>query len=77
MKIRGRHHLMKLQHLQNTVAFAKSTPTRELHMAFNIPYEFITWLCTQQAEENAPTKYKRLKLGDGQACNFRASNVPF
>jgi hypothetical protein len=50
-------HLMKLQHLQNKVLrtigkLPKSTPIRELHMAFKIPYvyDYITKLCRQEAE---------------------------
>jgi hypothetical protein len=50
-------HLLKLQHLQNKVLrtngnFPRSTPVRELHKAFNIPYiyDYITKLCRQQAE---------------------------
>jgi hypothetical protein len=63
----------------------RSTPVRELHKAFSIPYiyDYITKLSRQQAEviqnhENVNVrnigqgeawnrKYKRLKLGGGQA----------
>jgi hypothetical protein len=48
---------MKLQHLQNKVLraidnFPRSTPVRDLHMAFKIPdvYDYITKLYRQQAE---------------------------
>jgi hypothetical protein len=81
---------MKLQRLQNQVLrtigiFPRSTPVRDLHMAFEIPfvYDYITKLCRQQAEvirnhdnekvrniglgEANHRKYKRLKLGGGQA----------
>jgi hypothetical protein len=71
-------HLMKLQGLQNKVLrtignFARRTPVRELHKAFSIPYiyDYITKLSRQQAEviqgETRHRKYKRLKLGGGQA----------
>jgi hypothetical protein len=83
-------HFLKLQRLQNKVLrtignFPRSTPVRELHTAFNIPYmyDFITKLCRQQAEvilnhdnenvrnigqgEARHRKYKRFKLGGGQA----------
>jgi hypothetical protein len=50
-------HLMKLQRLQNKVlrtigSYPRHTPVRDLHMAFEIPfvYDYITKLCTQQAE---------------------------
>jgi hypothetical protein len=50
-------HLLKLQHLQNTVLRAignleRCTSVRELHVAFKIPYvyEYITKLCRTQAE---------------------------
>jgi hypothetical protein len=72
---------LKLQRLQNKVLrtignFPRSTPGRDLHMAFSLP-------CRQQAEviqnhenehvrgrgqgEDRHRKYKRLKLGNGQA----------
>jgi hypothetical protein len=82
-------HLMKLQRLQNRVLRAignhdRSTPVRDLHLAFKIPYvyDYITKLCRRQAvilnHENLNVraigqgeprhrKYKRLKLGGGQA----------
>jgi hypothetical protein len=60
---------------------------RDLHKAFKLPYDYITTLCRKQAEiiqnhENANVcnigqgeprhkKYKRLKLGGGQAYDFR------
>jgi hypothetical protein len=65
----------------------RSTPTRDLHLAFKIPYvyDYITKLCRRQAEvilnhenpnvraigqgEPKHRKYKRLKLGGGQAYN--------
>jgi hypothetical protein len=50
-------HLMKLQRLQNRVLRAigkldRSTPVRDLHLAFKIPYvyDYITKLCKRQAE---------------------------
>jgi hypothetical protein len=83
-------YLLKLQRLQSKVLrttgnFARCTPVRDLHTAFNLPYvyDYITKLCRQQAEviqnhenehvcgigqdEAKHRKYKRLKLGDGQA----------
>jgi hypothetical protein len=48
---------MKLQRFQNRVLCAigkldRSTPVRDLHLAFNIPYvyDYITKLCRRQAE---------------------------
>jgi hypothetical protein len=48
---------MKLQRLQNRVLRAtgnldRSTPVRDLHLAFKIPYmyDYITKLCRRQAE---------------------------
>jgi hypothetical protein len=50
------------------------TPVCDFHTAFNLPYVYdcIKKLCRQQAEiiqnhENEHRKYKRLKLGGGQA----------
>jgi hypothetical protein len=50
-------HLMKLQCLQNRVLCAignldRSTPVRDMHLAFKIPYmyDYITKLCRRQAE---------------------------
>jgi hypothetical protein len=50
-------HLLKLQHLQNSILCAtenldRSTPVCELHMAFKIPYvyNYITKLCRTPAE---------------------------
>jgi hypothetical protein len=50
-------HLMKLQRLQNRVLrtignLDRSTPVRDLHFAFKIPYvyDYITKLCRRQAE---------------------------
>jgi hypothetical protein len=47
---------LKLQRLQNKIIFTignlpRRTPTRDLHMAFKIPYlyDFITNLCREQA----------------------------
>jgi hypothetical protein len=60
----------------------KCTPIRELHMALQVLYDYLMKLCRQQAvviqnmkmqmfltlEKVKPdTKYKRLKLGGGQA----------
>jgi hypothetical protein len=81
---------MKLQRLQNRVLRSignldRSTPVRDLHLAFKSPYvyDYITKLCRRQAEvilnhenpnvrvtgqgEPRHRKYKRLKLGGGQA----------
>jgi hypothetical protein len=81
---------LKLQRLQSKVFrtngnLSRPTPTRDLHMAFKIPYlyGFVTELCRQQATvilihenvnilnigqgEAQHRKYKRLKLGGGQA----------
>jgi hypothetical protein len=89
-------HLLNLQRLPNQVLctignFPRCTPTRDLHLVFQIPYvyDYITKLCRQQAEvienhdnENVLSigqvevrnrKYKRLKLGGGQAYD-RSSN---
>jgi hypothetical protein len=50
-------HLKKLQRLQNRVLRAignldRSTPVRDLHLAFNIPYvyDYVTKLCRRQTE---------------------------
>jgi hypothetical protein len=50
-------YLLKLQRLQNKVLrtignFPRRTPTRDIHVAFKIPYvyDFITKSCRQQAE---------------------------
>jgi hypothetical protein len=50
-------HLMKLQRLQNKVLhitdkFQRSTPIRDMHMAFQIPYvyDYITKSCRQQSQ---------------------------
>jgi hypothetical protein len=68
-------HLLKFQRLQNkalctTGNFLRSTPVRELHKAFNIPYiyDYITKLSRQQAEvkrnhENANVRH----IGQGEA----------
>jgi hypothetical protein len=71
-------YLLKLQRMQNKVLrtighFPRCTPVRDLHRAFNLPYvyDYVTKLCTRQSEviqgEARHTKYKRLKLGGGQA----------
>jgi hypothetical protein len=85
-------YLLKFQRLQNKVLrtignFARCTPVRDLHRAFNLPYmyDYITKFCRRQAaviqnQENEHIrdigqgearrrKYKRLKLGGGQAYN--------
>jgi hypothetical protein len=75
--------------LRPTGNFPRRTPVRELHMAFSIPYiyYYIIKLSRQQAEviqnhenvrnigqgEARHRKYKRLKLGGGQAYD-RSSN---
>jgi hypothetical protein len=81
------HPLFRLQTkvLRIIGNFPRRTPVRELYVAFKIPYvyDFITKLCTQQAEviqnhvnphvrnigqrEAQHRKYKRLKLGGVQA----------
>jgi hypothetical protein len=50
-------HLMKLQRLRNRVLRAignidRSTPVRDLHLAFKIPYlyDYVSKLCRRQAE---------------------------
>jgi hypothetical protein len=69
--------------------FPRLTPGRELHVTFRVPYvnDYKTKLCSQQAEvimkmqmlaisekgEARHRKYKRLKLGGGQAYD-RSSN---
>jgi hypothetical protein len=66
--------------LRTTGNFRRCTPFRDLHTAFNLPYiyDYITKLCRIQNHENGPVrsigqgearhgKYKRLKLGGGQA----------
>jgi hypothetical protein len=83
-------YLLKLQRLQNKVLrttgnLPRRTPTRDLHMAFKIPYlyDFVTKLCREQTivilnheniniriigqGEARHRKYKRLRLGGGQA----------
>jgi hypothetical protein len=63
--------------------FARNTPIRDMHISSEIQYVFITTLCRQQAQvvqhhenihvrnigrgEARHKKYKRLKLGGGQA----------
>jgi hypothetical protein len=49
-------HLLKLQRLQNKIfrtigKLPWHTPTRDLHMAFKMPYlyDFVTKLCRQQS----------------------------
>jgi hypothetical protein len=68
-------HLMKLQRLQNKVLratgnYPKSTPVRDLHLAFQIPfiYDYITKLCRQQADviQNHDNKNVRT-IGQGDA----------
>jgi hypothetical protein len=81
-------YLLKWQRLKNKVLrtignFPRCTQVRDLHTAFNLPYDYITKLCRQQAEviqthenqhvrsigqgEARQRKYKNLKLGGGQA----------
>jgi hypothetical protein len=67
--------LLKLQSLQNEVLrtigkFPSCTPARELHMAFQVQYnyDYVTKLCRQQAEviqnhENANVRH----IGKGNA----------
>jgi hypothetical protein len=71
----GHNYLLKLQRLQNRVLrnmgnYPRRTPTRDLHMAFKIPYvyDFITKLCRQQAEviQNHDNENVR-NIGQGEA----------
>jgi hypothetical protein len=74
-------HLLKLQRLQNNVVcttgnFPRSTPVRELHKVFDIPYiyEYITKLCRQQAEviqnhENA--NVRNMAQGEAQHRKYK------
>jgi hypothetical protein len=67
--------LIKLQRLQNKVLrtignFPRRTAVRELHVAFNVPYEydFITKLCRQQAEVMLNHDNKNVRnIGQGEA----------
>jgi hypothetical protein len=68
-------HLIKLQRLQNKVLrttgnYPRRTPTRDLHLAFQIPfaYDYITKLCRQQAEviQNHDNENVRT-IGQGEA----------
>jgi hypothetical protein len=75
------YHL-KLQSLQNKVLhtignFPRCTLVRELHTVFNLPYlhNYIKKLCSQQAEGRY-RKYKRLKLGGGQAYDLQVTKLP-
>jgi hypothetical protein len=67
-------HLMILQRLQNKILctignYPRSTPFRDLHLAFQIPfvYDYITKLCRQQAEviQNHDNKNVRT-IGQGE-----------
>jgi hypothetical protein len=83
-------YFLKLRRLESRVlhtidTLPRRTQTRDLHMAFKIPYlyDFVTKVCRQQATvilnhenvnirnigqgEAQHRKYKRLKLGGGQA----------
>jgi hypothetical protein len=74
-----------LQSLQNKVLhtignFPRSTPVRELQMAFKLPYmyDYITKLCRQQAEviqnhENA--KFATLDKANCDTGNMRSLNL--
>jgi hypothetical protein len=85
-------HLLKLQRLQNKVLrtidnFPKRTSVRDMHktLQFLYVYDYITKLCSKQAEviqnhknenirnigqgEARHRKYKRLKLGGGHVYN--------
>jgi hypothetical protein len=91
--------LLKLQRLQNKVlrttgSFARGTSVRDMYMVFQIPYvyDYITKLCTQQAEviqnhenenvhytgqgEARHRKHKRLKLGGGHVYDVQVSRLP-
>jgi hypothetical protein len=58
------------QGFRTTGNFAKCTPGRDLHTAFNLPYvyDYITELCRQQAEvmQNHENDYVR-GIGQGEA----------
>jgi hypothetical protein len=82
-------NFLKLHHLQNAARNIDShTLVHNLHMAFKIPYDHITKLCSTQTEvtinnlnpnvhgtgqgEARHRKYKRLKLGGSQAYDSSA-----
>jgi hypothetical protein len=66
---------MKLQRLQNRVLrtignLDRSTPVRELHLAFKIPYvyDYITKLCRRQAEVFLNHENSNVRaIGQGEA----------
>jgi len=78
-------YLLKLQRLQNkdvrtTNNLPRRTPTRDLHMAFNIPYlyDFVTKLCWEQAivilnHENVSIR----TIGQGEARHRKYKKLRF
>jgi hypothetical protein len=68
-------HLLKLQRLQKKVLrtignSARSTPVRDLHVAFKIPYVYdvVTKLCRQQAEVMQNHHNQNIRItGQGEA----------
>jgi hypothetical protein len=77
--------LFKLQRLQNKVLrtignFPRSTPVRELHKAFNIPYiyDYITKLCRQQAkviQNNANANVRNIGQGEAEHRKHKRLNL--
>jgi hypothetical protein len=75
-------HLVKLQRLQNKVLrtignLPRSTPIRDLHMAFNIPYVYdYIKLCRQQAEviQNHDNENVR-NIGQGDARHRKCKRL--
>jgi hypothetical protein len=67
-------HWLKLQRLQNRVLCAigkldRSTPVRDLHLAFQIPYvyDYITKFCRRQAEVILNHEYPNVRAtGQGK-----------
>jgi hypothetical protein len=68
-------HLLKLQRMQNWLLrsignFSRRTPVRDLHVAFQIPYEYdyITKLSKQQTEAIENNYNENIyKIGQGEA----------
>jgi hypothetical protein len=76
-------HQMKLQRLQNKVLrtngnYPRSTPVRDLHLAFQIPfvYHYIRKLCRQQAEviQNHDNENVR-NIGQGEARHRKCKRL--
>jgi hypothetical protein len=78
-------HLVKLQCLQNKVLrtsgnLPRSTPIRDLHMAFNIPYvyDYITKLCRQQAgviQNHDNENVRNIGQGDARHRKYKLAAV--